>query len=116
MYLFIFLMWKAEVSLKATLLPPACLDPPPLSVVLASSIVQALQPRLAFCQPPFLCQSDAFCQVPDMLCPHAHKYPRAERGERRAHSDHELHLPVPGHTRRGHSHHNQLLPLWRGWN
>jgi len=73
---------------------PPC---PPRSPTLARgtgdrALCAALQPRSAFCQPPFLCQSDGFCQVPDMLCPHAHKY---LCGECSAHSDHGA-APSPG--------------------
>lgn len=46
-------MWKPEVSLKATLLPPACLDPPSLRVVPAPSIVQSSPAPLGLLSAPF---------------------------------------------------------------
>lgn len=43
----------AEVSLKATLLPPASLDPPPLHVVPATSIVHRSPALLGLLSAPF---------------------------------------------------------------
>lgn len=90
---------------------PATSVPHPCAWYQRPALCTALQLCSAFCQPPFLCQSDGFCQVPDMLCPHAHKYPRAERGEHGAHSDHALHPPVHEHTHtRAHTHAKEPPP------
>lgn len=112
MYLFTFLTWKVEVSLKATLLPPC----PPGSPTLARGTGAQYCAELSSPAWPFV--SPLFCvnQMPfvrsQTCCVHTHtNIPAQSVGKRGAHSDHAPHPPAPGHTRRGHSHHKLLEGL-----